>query len=208
MKFRTFLLFGAPGSGKGTQGAILGSIPNFIHLSSGELFRNLNVGSPLGKLFLDYSGRGALVPDTFTIQLWSEYVNGLVQTHRFAPETDTLILDGIPRNVAQARLMDDAIDVVRVYYLDCKDREIMYMRLKRRALKENRMDDASDAVIQERLYIYEAETAPVLQYYPKSIIREIDTSRRPVEVLADILADMKTTVPPTKPEPLHEALVE
>ena len=70
MRFKTLLLFGAPGSGKGTQGSILGSIPGYVHVACGDVFRNLRVGSPLGKVFLEYSSRGALVPDDFTVQLW------------------------------------------------------------------------------------------------------------------------------------------
>ena len=74
MKFKTMLLFGAPGSGKGTQGKILGSIPGLVHVACGEIFRDLRVGSPLGRAFLDYSSRGALVPDDFTVQLWKEHM--------------------------------------------------------------------------------------------------------------------------------------
>ena len=191
-RFKTFLLFGAPGSGKGTQGSILGSIPGLVHVACGEIFRDLRVGSPLGRAFLDYSSRGALVPDDFTTQLWREHIEGLVRLGRFDPASDILILDGIPRNVAQARLMDAQVDVQRVYYLDCEDKEKMFLRLKRRALHENRLDDASDTVIQNRLYVYEAETAPVLNHYPADLIRRIDTGRTPVEVLADILDDMRT----------------
>ena len=194
MRYQTFLLFGAPGSGKGTQGKILGSIPGLVHVACGEIFRDLRVGSPLGKVFLDYSSRGALVPDDFTVQLWQEHIQGLVRLGRFDPAADALILDGIPRNVAQARLLDDYVDVRRVYYLDCEDKEKMYLRLKRRALHENRLDDASDNVIQHRLYVYEAETAPVLSHYHPEVVRRIDTGRTPVEVLADILADIRTLI--------------
>jgi len=193
-KFKTILLFGAPGSGKGTQGGILGSIPGMVHLACGEIFRDLRVGSPLGRVFLDYSSRGALVPDDFTVQLWQEYTEGLVRRGRYDPQTDILILDGIPRNVAQARLMESSIDVKRLYYLDCHDKEKTFMRLKRRALHENRLDDASDATIQNRLYVYEAETAPVLSHYSPSVIRNIDTGRTPMEVLADILADARQII--------------
>jgi adenylate kinase len=198
MLFKTILLFGAPGSGKGTQGAILGSIPGFLHVSTGELFRDLRVGSPLAKAFLDYSSRGALVPDDFTIELWKDHVDGLIGLHRYDPNTDVLILDGIPRTVAQARLLDAYVDVQRLYYLDCEDKNVMYMRLKRRALHDNRLDDASDAVIQQRLYVYEAETAPVMNYYPEDKIRRIDTGRIPLEVLVDILSDIKSTLSPER----------
>ena len=200
MRFNTFLLFGAPGSGKGTQGAILGSIPGFKHVACGDVYRNLRVGSPLGRIFLDYSSRGSLVPDDFTVQLWREHIEGLISLNQFDPQSDMLILDGIPRNVAQARLMDDMINVHRLYYLDCEDKEKMFMRLKRRALHENRLDDASDTVIQNRLYVYEAETAPVLNYYPKEKVRRIDTGQSPVEVLADILADIKASEKIAEPD--------
>ena len=193
--YKTILLFGAPGSGKGTQGAILGSVPGFVHVSSGEIFRDLRVGSPLGRVFLDYSSRGALVPDDFTVQLWQEHMAGLVALNRFDPQTDILILDGIPRTVAQARLLSAHIDVVRVYSLDCEDKGQMVLRLQKRALRDNRLDDASDAVIQHRLYVYEAETAPVLNFYSPETVLRVDTGRLPVEVLADILADLKTFSP-------------
>ncbi len=192
MRYKTILLFGAPGSGKGTQGKILGSVPQMVHIACGDIFRDLRVGSPLGRAFLDYSGRGALVPDDFTVQLWHEHVEALVSVGRYDPESDLLILDGIPRSVAQARLMQEHIDVQRLYYLDCADREKIHQRLKRRALHENRLDDASDTTIAARLYVYEAETAPVLNFYPPDIVRRIDTGRTPVEVLADILSDART----------------
>ncbi len=204
-RYKTFLLFGAPGSGKGTQGKILGSIPGLVHVACGEIFRDLRVGSPLGKVFLDYSGRGALVPDDFTVQLWQEHIQGLVRLGRFDPATDALILDGIPRNVSQARLLSDYVDVKRVYYLDCEDKEKMYLRLKRRALHENRLDDASDAVIQHRLYVYEAETAPVLSHYPVDLVRRVDTGRTPIEVLADILADIRHLAVQVEKETTDEA---
>jgi len=191
MKYQTILLFGAPGSGKGTQGSILGSIPGLVHVACGEIFRDLRVGTPLGRAFLDYSGRGALVPDDFTVELWREHIEGLVSLGRYDPASDILILDGIPRSAAQARLMDDLIEVKRVYYLDCDDKGKMYQRLKRRALHENRLDDASDATIQNRLYVYEAETAPVLGHYPPGKVLRVDTGRTPIEVLTDILTDAR-----------------
>ena len=190
LKYRAFLLFGAPGSGKGTQGTVLGRVPGYLHIATGELFRNLQVGSQLGRTFLEYSSKGDLVPDDFVVQLWQDYVEKLQQNQRYDPETETLILDGIPRNLRQAELMEDYIDVRRVYYLDCQDRAVMYLRLQKRALIENRLDDASQETISHRLRIYEEETFPVLQHYSANIIRRIDTARSPVEVLAAIVNDM------------------
>ena len=101
MKFRTILLFGAPGAGKGTQGKILGTIPNFFHCACGDVFRSLKTDSEIGRIFLEYSSRGELVPDETTIDLWNEFIHSMTKAHRFHPDDDTLVLDGIPRNVHQ-----------------------------------------------------------------------------------------------------------
>src|SRR5688572_33480631 len=111
MKYKTILLFGAPGAGKGTQGKILGSIPNLFHCACGDVFRNLTIESEIGRTFLEYSSRGHLVPDEPTVNLWRENIRGQIHPGRFRPEKDTLILDGIPRNRPQAELLSDTLDV-------------------------------------------------------------------------------------------------
>src|SRR5262249_43275979 len=103
MSYRTILLFGAPGAGKGTQGKILGSIPNFFHCACGDVFRSLKPDSPIGQVFLEYSSRGKLVPDQPTVELWRQFIDASIKSGRFHPEQDTLVLDGIPRNADQAR---------------------------------------------------------------------------------------------------------
>ena len=90
------LLFGAPGAGKGTQGKILGTIPNFFHCACGDVFRNLTIESKIGRVFVEYSSRGQLVPDEQTVRLWRESIHGNTKSGRFHPERDTLVLDGIP----------------------------------------------------------------------------------------------------------------
>src|SRR4051812_30778378 len=137
-RYRTILLFGAPGSGKGTQGKILGMIPGFYHSSTGDIFRSLDLQSETGRKFWEYAGRGELVPDEFTIKLWRQYITGKEYTNEFHPETEFLVLDGLPRNVTQAELLRDAIDVVAIIYLRA-DKAKMIERLRRRALKENRI---------------------------------------------------------------------
>src|ERR1043165_1180263 len=151
MKYRTILLFGAPGAGKGTQGKILGTIPNFFHCACGDAFRNLTIESKIGRVFLDYSSRGELVPDEPTIDLWRQSIEGNTQMGRFRPEKDTLVLDGIPRNPHQAEMLQEAIDVRAIINLVCPDRARLIERLQRRALHENRLDDAHLDVIRSRL---------------------------------------------------------
>src|SRR5215212_8636684 len=107
MRYKTILLFGAPGSGKGTQGKILGSIPGFFHTACGDIFRSLDLQSEMGRIAWEYSSRGELVPDEFTVKLWKQYIKGMELVNQFHPETEILVLDGIPRNVPQAQLLED-----------------------------------------------------------------------------------------------------
>jgi adenylate kinase len=187
MKYRTLLLFGAPGSGKGTQGKILGTIPNFFHCSCGDVFRNLTIDSPLGRVFLEYSSKGQLVPDQPTIELWQQNIGAQTTLGRFNPERDTLLLDGIPRNPHQAEMLRDTLDVKGVFYLSCPDMTKLVERLQRRALRENRLDDANMEVIKDRLQTYEKETKPVLDFYGSKLVYAIDSTQSPVNVLRDIL---------------------
>jgi adenylate kinase len=185
-KFSTLLILGAPGSGKGTQGKVLGSVPRFHHLACGDVFRSLDTRTLLGQKFIEYSSRGELVPDDLTVQLWRANIHQRVESHTFKPEIDFLVLDGIPRNLEQAELMENDIDVHRVFHLSCPDRSELARRLRKRALKDNRFDDASDAVIFKRFETYDQETKPILEYY-KNRITEIDASQPPAKVLYDIL---------------------
>lgn len=187
MKLRTILLFGAPGSGKGTQGKILGTIPNFYHCACGDVFRNLNADSRLGKVFLEYSSRGELVPDEATVDLWRNNIQANTMLGRFNPERDTVVLDGIPRNAAQAQMLQGTLDVRALLHLTCPDMNKMVERLQRRALRDNRLDDANLEVIRNRLQVYDLETKPVLDYYGPEIVHSIDAAQSPVEVLRDIL---------------------
>lgn len=187
MKYRTILLFGAPGAGKGTQGKILGSIPNFFHCACGEVFRTLASDSPIGRVFIEYSSRGQLVPDEPTVELWSKFIEGSKRIGRFDPDKDTLILDGIPRNAHQAEMLQDMLDVGAIFYLSCPTMNKLVERLQRRALRENRLDDANLEIIRQRLKTYERETKPVLSFYGKSLVHKIDSTQAPAKVLFDIL---------------------
>jgi Adenylate kinase and related kinases len=187
MKYQTYILFGAPGSGKGTQGRTLGSIPRFYHCPCGDVFRSIDTRTKVGKAFLEYSSKGQLVPDDITVELWKEAIDAAVNGHTFKPDIDILVLDGIPRNVGQAKIMDELIDVIRVFHLSCPNRDSLFARLKKRALKDNRLDDANEEVINRRLATYETESKPVLGYYGQDRITCIDATEPPAKVLLHIL---------------------
>lgn len=186
MKYHTYLLFGAPGSGKGTQGRSLGSIPRFFHCACGDVFRTIDTRTRLGRAFLEYSSRGDLVPDEITVELWKARIDAAVDAHEFKPDIDVLVLDGIPRNVGQASIMDEMIDVQKVFHLSCPNREALYSRLKKRALKDNRLDDANEEVIKRRLETYENESKPVLEHYSDRV-QMVDATEPPARVLYHIL---------------------
>jgi adenylate kinase len=196
MKYNTFLLFGAPGSGKGTQGKTLGTIPRFYHCACGDVFRSIDTRTNVGKAFLDYSSKGQLVPDEVTVELWKEAIDAAVDAHKFKPDIDILVLDGIPRNVAQAKIMEHMIDVKKVFHLSCPNRDTLFYRLKKRALKDNRLDDANEEVIQRRLHVYEQDSKPVLDYYSKGKVVAIDATQPPAKVLLDILHSMNGAYEP------------
>ncbi len=105
----------------------------------------------------------------------------------YKPREDILVLDGIPRNVAQTELVRDHLDIRKVVHLQCSDEEDMIHRLRRRAIRENRADDANEDVIRARFEVYRQQSAPVLDCYSPEIISTVEAAGSPAEVLSKIL---------------------
>ena len=186
-RYQSVLLFGAPGSGKGTQGSILGAIPGFFHLSSGDIFRSIDINSEIGRVFMDYSSRGELVPDEITMKMWRQILHAHTILNHYKPHDDLLVLDGIPRNVEQAKILESDINVLKVIHLDCPDRKLMVERIQRRALKENRQDDARAEAIAHRWDVYVDRTRPVLDYYSADRVCVVNAALSPSQVLLEVL---------------------
>ena len=192
-RYKAILLFGPPGSGKGTQGRILSAIPGFFHSATGDIFRSLDLSSEAGRLVWQYTSRGELVPDEVTLRVWKNYILGMEMINQFHPESDLLVLDGVPRSVAQAKILEDTIEVVKIIHLRA-DYEKLVVRLRRRALKENRVDDASEDVIRKRMRIYESDTRPLLDHYGDGRVVEIEATMAQIRVLRaiiDVLVPLK-----------------
>ena len=185
--FRSILIFGPPGSGKGTVGKFLSSAGNHFHLSSGDIFRSLSPESPAGKLYHSYASRGHLLPDEVTIQIWHHYVHGLIATNRYFPHQQLLLLDGIPRTLQQADLLKKYIVVERILVLDIDNPDVLIKRIQRRAILEKRTDDMDPQVLRTRLDVYQKETAKLLQHYPHSLLSHFNADQKPLKVLRDIL---------------------
>lgn len=182
------LIFGPPGSGKGTVGAKLAATTSLKHLSTGDIFRGIAPSSENGRLIASYSSKGMLVPDEATAKIFERFVNGLVDTNKLNPEKDTLLLDGIPRTPDQVDLIAPIVKVKHVFVLEIKDDQTIVDRILNRAKIEGRKDDADEHVIRQRLVEYRNKTAAVLSKYPEAIVTKIDGDNSPDEVFSDTLA--------------------
>ena len=185
--FKSILIFGAPGVGKGTLGKFLSTAGNHCHLSSGDIFRGLSPESPAGMLYEKYAGKGLLVPDDVTIAIWYNYVAGLISTNKYFPKEQYLLLDGLPRTLNQAKLLDQYIKVEHILVLEVKEIEVLIKRIQRRAILEKRSDDADPDVLKKRLQVYEEDTVKLLEHYPSSLISKISADQTPLGVLRDVL---------------------
>jgi adenylate kinase len=189
-KYRTILLFGMPGSGKGTQGAVLGQLPDLVHVSMGDVFRKIPKYGQFGQEIERYTSKGALVPDDLTVRIWERHIMILEMQELLLPGQHTLILDGLPRNYTQAERLHHVLDVIQIFHLNITDIVRAGERLKARALRENRLDDMNEEVIKRRLQTYYDETFRTLSFYSPELVYNIDAGQSPIDVLRDIILRM------------------
>jgi len=157
------VLFGPPGAGKGTQSERLIEKYDLVHLSTGDIFRsNIKGETELGKLAKSYMDKGQLVPDSVTIDMLRSEVLKYSNPKGF-------IFDGFPRTNAQANALDEFLStqntaITLMLALDVEEEELK-TRLLKRAEVSGRADDADPAIIENRIRVYNNETAPVKDYY-------------------------------------------
>ena len=157
------VLFGPPGAGKGTQSERLIEKFKLIHLSTGDIFRaNLKNETSLGELARTYMDKGQLVPDEVTIEMLKAEVLKYSSPIGF-------IFDGFPRTNAQAIALDELLtsldtEISIMLALEVEEEELK-KRLLARAEQSGRADDADPAIIENRIAIYNKDTAPVKTYY-------------------------------------------
>jgi adenylate kinase len=184
--YNTVLLLGAPGSGKGMWGKILGMMPGFYHLSTGEMFRTLDTESEIGIKVMEIIRKGELVPDEIAFDLWKQHMTKAVLLGSFKPQKDLLILDGFPRTPRQAEMLKSTAQAKAILLLDCGNREILIERLRRRAILEQRADDANEQTIRHRFEVYDRESEQILAHFSPTLVEKIDVSAPPVHILAAI----------------------
>lgn len=160
------ILFGPPGSGKGTQAVQLAEKYEILHISTGDLFRyEMGNNTPLGQKAKSYMEKGELVPDEVTIGMLRNKVEA-------NPEAKGFIFDGFPRTVAQARALDAMLEeegqeVSALIALEVDDEEIV-ARILNRGKSSGRGDDNDESIIRNRIAVYNRETAPVFDYYAQT----------------------------------------
>jgi adenylate kinase len=160
------ILFGPPGSGKGTQAAKLVEKYDLLHISTGDLFRyEMGNNTPLGQQAKSFIEKGQLVPDEVTIGMLKNKVDANPGVHGF-------IFDGFPRTVAQAEALDKLLadmgtSISGLLALDVNDEEIT-QRILLRGETSGRADDNDESIIRNRIEVYKSETTPVFDYYAQS----------------------------------------
>ena len=205
------VLLGPPGAGKGTVAALLKKELGVPHISTGDIFReNIKNGTELGRKVESIMASGALVPDDVTVELVRDRLSK-------ADAADGYILDGFPRTIAQAEALSSFADIDAAVCFVLSEEEIVKRLSGRRICKSTgriyhivsnppkvdgiddetgepliQRDDDKPEAIRHRLEVYEASTAPLISYYEgKGLLRNIDASASPEDVLASILKALR-----------------
>lgn len=184
------LLVGPPGSGKGTQGERLADRLGIEHVAAGDLLRaEVEARTPLGEQVSEAMAQGRLVPDELVIDLLRPAIERAAAAGGF-------VLDGFPRSLRQAEqarelAQQDGLAADAVIYLDAPRQELV-TRLLTRAEKEGRSDD-TQAVITERLAVFDEATEPLVDYYRgRGLLHVVDARGEPDAVTESILATLIT----------------
>ena len=162
-KMLNLILFGPPGSGKGTQAERLISKYNLCHISTGDMFRyELSHNTELGQLARSYMDKGQLVPDSVTIAMLKKRVED-------NPHVKGFIFDGFPRTTPQAEALDELLaevgeSISGLIELSVDENEIV-KRVLLRGKTSGRADDNDESIIRKRINVYRSETTPVADYY-------------------------------------------
>ncbi|MEY3050345.1 MAG: adenylate kinase [Bacteroidota bacterium] len=189
------ILFGPPGSGKGTQAQLLTERYQLVHISTGDLFRyEMGNSTPLGQLAKSYIEKGELVPDSVTIGM----LKNKVDAH---PDAKGFIFDGFPRTVAQAAALDQLLAdmgtaITCLVALEVDEEEIV-RRILLRGQVSGRSDDNDESIIRNRIAVYRKETTPVFDHYAASgVASYVEGVGSIQEIFARICAVIDAGAPP------------
>jgi adenylate kinase len=184
------LVLGPQGSGKGTQAKLISKTYGMPQIATGDMARELReLGTPLGREVKEIYDRGELLSDELIVRMIRDRLS----------RGDTIpgfVLDGFPRNLAQAEALDELLteldrDLDVVFDLQVADRETLIDRMLKRAAEENRTDDTPEA-FRRRLEIYDEQTAPLVEYYRANRANVVGIhADRPVD---DVFAEIRNAL--------------
>ena len=166
---KNIVIFGAPGSGKGTQSDLMIKKYGLGHISTGDVLRSeIKSGTELGKTAKGYIDNGQLIPDELMVSILASVYDG------FGPDHEGVIFDGFPRTIPQAEalkamLAERGHEVAAMIELEVPEDELM-ARLIKRGQESGRSDD-NEETIKKRLGVYHSQTAPLINWYEKEGIR-------------------------------------
>lgn len=187
------VIFGAPGSGKGTQSEKLAEKYGLQHVSTGEILRDeIGAGTELGKLAETYMSKGELVPDTVVVDMLEEKINKTSQVKGF-------IFDGFPRTVPQGEALSKMLkrheeDVNGVISLEVEDEELID-RLLKRGVISGRSDDNRET-IESRLKVYYSQTSPLKDYYTaRDLLIEVPGTGSVEDIFHAIESEIERLIP-------------
>lgn len=185
------IIFGPPGSGKGTQSSLIRQHYGLDHLSTGELLRKeIKEESPLGRIAKEYIDKGQLLPDDLIIEVIEHFMLN-------RPKERGLIFDGFPRTEAQAvaldRMMEKLGEKIGFFLeLEVPDEELI-TRLLLRKETEGRSDD-NEETIKKRLNVYHTTATPIANYYQNQGIRKTVLGQGSIEEITQRIFDVIGTV--------------
>lgn len=186
LNMKHIILFGPPGSGKGTQATKLAERFNLVHISTGDLFRyEIGNSTPLGLEAKSFMDKGMLVPDSITVGM----LKNKVEQH---PDAEGFILDGFPRTIPQAEALDEFLasreeSVNGLISLNVTDEEIVG-RLLERGKSSGRSDDSDESIIRNRIKVYKEQTSPVFDFYAKKDLSKKVEGMGSIEEIFDRLS--------------------
>ncbi|MCH5176842.1 MAG: adenylate kinase [Prevotellaceae bacterium] len=186
---KNLVIFGAPGSGKGTYSAEIAKRYGMAHISTGDVLREeMKKGTELGKTARGYIDEGRLIPDELMIDILANVYDGMA-------DSTGVIFDGFPRTTRQAealeRMLAERGDVLGIVVELHVDEATLMERLLKRAEIEGRADD-NEATIRRRFEVYHAQTEPVAAWFEDKGMRRVLTWKGAKEqMLADIYAEIE-----------------
>ncbi len=165
---KNIIIFGAPGSGKGTYSELIKEKYGISHISTGDVLRaEIKNGTELGKIAEGYTTTGKLVPDELMIKI-------LAKTYDEQPKGKGVIFDGFPRTIAQAEALKEMLekrgDSLGIMIELLVDEDVLMARLLNRAIEQGRADD-NEETIRNRFEVYKTQTAPLSEWFEKEGIR-------------------------------------